>query len=1230
MTEVIDEWIIDPGQSRAGLEDNPDLPTYLDSLSTFLEQRFLQLRDEADLEEAVQLGREVLQLAPINHPKLGSFMRNLSRCLGHQYNASYSLPIIDEAVQLGRQAILQIENAEDKSRSQENLATRLYERFLHQETIDDIDEAIRNLKTIFHDLHYNNSVREHCQDKLGTYLEVRYSKLEHIEDLDEAIQFGRLLVQETFKFNPLLPKYCWTLSDRLMKRCKVEFRKEHVLEVVELVKQARKQESINEAGALNNLAVKLSVEYTKTGDLQHLDQAINIGQQIMQTVPEDHSTFAVGSFNLSNNFFRRYLKLRAKADLEGAINFGIKSLQATPSDSLKKHERWNAIGTYLEHRYIREGDIADLDQAIKIGNLIAQETKDNVAYQDEYRRYLNNLGLRYQKRFLWSSSRHDLEEAISCGKQAVLGTIDHHPDIALFYHNLSMALDIKYAEFKALWDLEEAILWGRTSISQAYPDNNPEIARYKSHLGMLLEKLYTVSNNVQDRKDAIECYDSALQQVNGVTQYRIEAGTKLLRCHGTMEDWEQAFEAAQLAAAGLGCDAAALGLKTGRDGLAALLLLEQGRCVLSESIQDIRTNLNDLRGKHPQKAEDFIRVRSELEDPMIEVMSILESSDQSFVQAQVIQTESHRRFEIIRRLGRLQDEIQSIDSFENFGKTVELTGLEDLKCKYPEKEEEFMRLYDELQDSRGELVLELNNRSFSRPDHIYRRHRLIWDLGKLIADVQAIPGFEDFMEVSGSTGLQELRLKYSEKAEDFVRLRSDLENCLTHGAFDSESKNQLSAQARANHRYGTVRKLDDLVADIRAMPGLENFMTAPDRTEICAAANSGPIVVINASSYRCDAILIQENEIKTIPLPDLILEEAKRRSRRDQIDSPSTLKWLWHTVTGPILDALGFSHSPVQSDWPHVWWIPTGIVTKLPLHASGLHYQGSTETVLDRVVSSYSTSIRCMIYARQQDFTPPRASSKALLIGVENTPEHSHLKFAKQEVNTLERIFKEMSLDVLNQLTCKKDVELLLPDCKLFHFAGHGHADLKDPLQSYLLLQDWKTDRLTVASLLEMNLSNNPPFLGYLSACGTGRSGDDEFIDENLHLISAYQLAGFRHVIGTLWEVNDEQCVHVARRTYEVIRDKGMTDESVSLGLHEACRDLRDQWLSERASKQIRMRSKENKQISPDEEKGEYLAFSHKSESIGPSARDAIPDSSDDENVSRRPVHWIPYVHFGL
>lgn len=60
--------------------------------------------------------------------------------------------------------------------------------------------------------------------------------------------------------------------------------------------------------------------------------------------------------------------------------------------------------------------------------------------------------------------------------------------------------------------------------------------------------------------------------------------------------------------------------------------------------------------------------------------------------------------------------------------------------------------------------------------------------------------------------------------------------------------------------------------------------------------------------------------------------------------------------------------------------------------------------------------------------------------------------------------------------------------------------------------------------------------------------------------IGAYQLAGFRHVIGTLWEVNDESCVDIERVKYEWMQKQGLSDASVSEGLHRACTKLRSVW----------------------------------------------------------------------
>jgi hypothetical protein len=99
---------------------------------------------------------------------------------------------------------------------------------------------------------------------------------------------------------------------------------------------------------------------------------------------------------------------------------------------------------------------------------------------------------------------------------------------------------------------------------------------------------------------------------------------------------------------------------------------------------------------------------------------------------------------------------------------------------------------------------------------------------------------------------------------------------------------------------------------------------------------------------------------------------------------------------------------------------------------------------------------------------------------------------------------------------------------------------------------------LTVGDLEDQKFQENSPFLAYLSACSTGANKAGQLADEGIHLISALQLTGFRHVIGTLWEVSDRHYVDAAGFLYETLKEKGVTDEAVCLGLHIAVRALRD------------------------------------------------------------------------
>jgi CHAT domain-containing protein len=164
---------------------------------------------------------------------------------------------------------------------------------------------------------------------------------------------------------------------------------------------------------------------------------------------------------------------------------------------------------------------------------------------------------------------------------------------------------------------------------------------------------------------------------------------------------------------------------------------------------------------------------------------------------------------------------------------------------------------------------------------------------------------------------------------------------------------------------------------------------------------------------------------------------------------------------------------------------------------------------------------------------------------------------------------------------------------------------------------------LTVANLFETNLRGHTPFLAYLSACGTGQVKLDQLIDEGLHLISACQLAGFQHVIGTLWQANDKSCVDMATMTYTWMKERGISDVSVSEGFHHACRRLRDQWISENTARRA---FRQGKGVQNTKVGQMAMKRSHSSQCNAGDTRDA--ELCDDTGLS--PLYWAPYVHFGV
>ncbi|MET7900629.1 CHAT domain-containing protein [Streptomyces sp. NPDC005355] len=122
----------------------------------------------------------------------------------------------------------------------------------------------------------------------------------------------------------------------------------------------------------------------------------------------------------------------------------------------------------------------------------------------------------------------------------------------------------------------------------------------------------------------------------------------------------------------------------------------------------------------------------------------------------------------------------------------------------------------------------------------------------------------------------------------------------------------------------------------------------------------------------------------------------------------------------------------------------------------------------------------------------------------------------------------------------------------IVRFACHAEQDLMDAAQSAFVLYD---GRLTVAELHGLRLPHAE--LACLSACETATGGVN-LPDEAMHLAATMQLAGYRHVIATMWSIHDSSAPDVATDVYTALSHHGNPDPgNAARALHTAVAALR-------------------------------------------------------------------------
>ncbi|MEU6665392.1 CHAT domain-containing protein [Streptomyces sp. NPDC046727] len=367
-----------------------------------------------------------------------------------------------------------------------------------------------------------------------------------------------------------------------------------------------------------------------------------------------------------------------------------------------------------------------------------------------------------------------------------------------------------------------------------------------------------------------------------------------------------------------------------------------------------------------------------------------------------------------------------------------------------------------------------------------------------------------------------------------------------------------------------------LITELQQRPDFRRFLTPLPLAldDLRPAAAEGPVVSVNVHPRRCDALVLGPDGLLPVPLPGLdaaglaaqaesfrLAVDALTAGPRDPLFARAreifigTLAWLWDVLAEPVLDALGFSGPPAPgTPWPRLWWSPSGVLNSFPLHAAGHHGPGAPAgaAVLDRVASSYTPTLRALLYSRARRRAAPGRRG-VLAVAMPRTPGQAPL--ARTVAETEAAVAASGGGRLIGPDATRAAVRGALLNAAVVHFACHADSDPEDAAAGRLLLADGD---LHVGEIAELHLESAE--LAYLSACGTARgSASPAFVDEVIHLASVFQLAGYTQSVATLWEVGDAFAAEAAAAFHRILAPAlpASAPLPAALALHDTVRALR-------------------------------------------------------------------------
>jgi CHAT domain-containing protein len=1052
-------------------------------------------------------------------------------------------------------------------------AAAILQRALAAKDTAALDQAIGLLRQSIQVVPENHPDRPMYLSNLGVGLWTRFRRTGNLADLDEAIRVGREAVDATSADHPDRPMYLSNLSGGLQSRFGRTGDLVDLEEAITVAQQAVAATPDNHAGRavrLSNLSGGLLMRYRRTGELAHLDEAIEVGRQAVAAAPADHPDRPMYLSNLGNSLRTRFRRAGKLADLNEAIEIGRQAVAMISEHHPDRPSCLLNLSSGLRTRFEETGELGDGDEAIEVGRQAVAAISE---HHPDRPMYLSNLAAALRNRFQRTGRSADLNKAIATARAAVAAIPADHPDRPMYLTILASGLRSRFERVGDLDDLDEAITANDQAV-EGIPADHPNRPMYLANLGNALRSRSERTGQRADLDEAVavgrEAVDAAPPDHPDRRMYLSDLSASLMTRFlqaGQQADLDAAITAGQAA-----LDAAPVD-HPDRAGmlsnLAGGLLLRYERtgelADLDAAMTVNRAAADASPADHPDRARILLNLGSGLRSRYRRVgdPADAEAATLAWQEAAALPTAPAAiRIDAARAWGVLAASLgQWPVAVEGYAAAVHLLPL-------------------------------LAWRGVSRPS----RERLLQDWAGLAADAagcavaagqpdRAVELLEQGRGVLWSqlletrTDLTQLQQVAPELATRLDEVRVELDRPASPTTPVAAITQASAGSAWLVDRQMTLAdQWDELVDQVRALPGFEAFLRPPEIEELRRAAAGGPVVVVNVSQWRCDALLVTDTDTRVVELSavthDIVHHHATSyldalQNYESTASTPATmhtaeqaitvtLEWLWDAIAQPVLTELGHEQDPdLDQAWPRVWWCPTGPLAVLPLHAAGYHdpaHKHCGDSVLDRAVSSYIPTLRALIQAHT---THPRAvstdtHSQLLIVALRHTPGQPELPSVDRERDLLVRLFPSRHALREGPAATRQAVRHELTRHAWAHFSCHGNQYPDDPSRGGLVLYD---GMLTV---IDLTADQHQGEFVFLSACKTAIGGV-HILDEAITQAAALQHAGWRHVIATLWSVLDIAAAEVAEDVYRRLADGGeLHPQHAAEALHHAIRRQRN------------------------------------------------------------------------